>query len=80
MSILFFIIFFLITPLLTPLQFPSGGAGNNRCGILAIDAIKGNGIYELREPGIPYGLDSGDEIDDLRSETCIFGTYLLECQ
>lgn len=43
-------------------------------GIKALgrEVIGGDGVYELREPGVPYGLDSTDEIGDLRSENMYF--------
>lgn len=43
-------------------------------GIKALgrEVIGGDRTYELREPGVPYGIDSGDEIGDLRPENTYF--------
>jgi hypothetical protein len=45
-------------------------------GIKAIgrEVMGGDGVYELREPEIPYGVDSIDENGDLRSKN----TYFLD--
>lgn len=43
-------------------------------GIKAVgrEVIGGDGVYELREPVIPYSLDSTDENGDLRQKNTYF--------
>jgi hypothetical protein len=43
-------------------------------GIKAVgwEVIGGDGVYEFREPGIPYSLDSTDENGDLRQKNTYF--------